>query len=253
MLRLLLLLLLLLAKETSALDNGLGLLPPQAWRSWNVRPTSAGCARSSATTPIDGACAATVVRLPLTVPTAAARVQAFHENFNQSTIHDMIDALVDKSRTVDGKPTSLKDLGYDMIGIGDWNPPASPLPSVTVGPANRWLVCVRTDEGWEGCGLGVNGTQHYANGTPAIRPDFPDLKALVDYGHSKGVKMGFYLNGCACGERTEHRINYEGDVNLTFALGFECAAAAAACLRPLSEPHVRSLARSLAPPCCAAA
>ena len=65
--------------------------------------------------------------------------------------------------------------------------------------------------------------------------------------------MGFYLNGCACGEHTEHRINYEGDVNLTFALGFECAAAAAACLRPLSEPHVRSLARSLAPPCCAAA
>jgi hypothetical protein len=34
-----LLLLLLLAKETSALDNGLGLLPPQAWRSWNVRAT----------------------------------------------------------------------------------------------------------------------------------------------------------------------------------------------------------------------
>lgn len=34
--------------------------------------------------------------------------------------------------TVDGVPTSLKDLGYDMIGI---------------------------DEGWEGCGLGVNGTQ----------------------------------------------------------------------------------------------
>jgi len=59
------------------------------------------------------------------------------------------------------------------------------------------------------------------------------------------VKMGFYLNGCACGEHTEHRINYEGDVNLTFALGFECAAAAAAaaCPRPLSEPHVLSLTR----------
>jgi hypothetical protein len=36
----------------------------------------------------------------------------------------------------------------------------------------------------------------------------------------EGVKMGFYLNGCACGEHTEHRINYEGDVNLTFDLGF---------------------------------
>ena len=49
-----------------------------------------------------------------------------------------------KSRSVDGVPTSLKDLGYDMVGI---------------------------DEGWEGCGLGADGTQHYANGTPAVRPD----------------------------------------------------------------------------------
>ena len=23
----------------------------------------------------------------------------------------------------------------------------------------------------------------------------------VDYGHAKGVKMGFYQNGCACGAR----------------------------------------------------
>ena len=102
---------------TQALDNGLALRPPRSWRSWN----------------------------------------AFHENFNQSTIREMIDALVDKSRTVNGEPTSLVDLGFDMIGI---------------------------DEGWEGCGLDVNGT-------PAVRADFPDIKALVDYGHSKGVKMGF--------------------------------------------------------------
>ena len=61
-----------------------------------------------------------------------------------------MDALVDKSRSVGGVPTSLKDLGYDMIGI---------------------------DEGWEGCGMGVHGTQHYANGTPAIRADFPDVRA----------------------------------------------------------------------------
>jgi hypothetical protein len=33
--------------------------------------------------------------------------------------------------------------------------------------------------------------------------------------------MGFYLNGCACGEREEHLINYEGDVNLTVSLGFD--------------------------------
>ena len=43
--------------------------------------------------------------------------------------------------------------------------------------------------GWEGCGRGAHGTQHYANGTPAVRPDFPDLKALVDYGSSHALPM----------------------------------------------------------------
>ena len=50
---------------------------------------------------------------------------------------------------------------------------------------------------------------------------FPDLKALVEYGHAKKVKMGFYLNGCACGEHHEHLINYQGDVELTYRLGFD--------------------------------
>ena len=52
-------------------------------------------------------------------------------------------------------PVSLCDLGYCMAGI---------------------------DEGWEGCDLGVKGTQHYLNGTPAVNPrSFPDMKGLVDY------------------------------------------------------------------------
>ena len=48
----------------------------------------------------------------------------------------------------------LQELGYSTIGI---------------------------DEGWEGCGMGVRGTQHYANGTPAVNAKFPDLEALVEY------------------------------------------------------------------------
>ena len=51
--------------------------------------------------------------------------------------------------------------------------------------------------GWEGCGLGVNKTQHFLNGTPATNPTlFPDMKGLVEYGHAKGLKMGWYFNGC---------------------------------------------------------
>ena len=42
-------------------------------------------------------------------------------------------------------------------------------------------------------GVTVSGrkTQHYANGTPAINAKFPDIGALVKYGHSKGLKMGW--------------------------------------------------------------
>lgn len=45
------------------------------------------------------------------------------------------------------------------------------------------------------CGVGINGSVvHYANGTPAIGANFPDMAGLVKYGHSKGVKMGWYFN-----------------------------------------------------------
>ena len=126
-----------------------------------------------------------------TPPMAWRSWNAYHTSMNQSLIMRVIDEII--------KPreggVSLKSLGYDLVGI---------------------------DEGWEGCGLGVNGTQHYVNGTPAVdTKKFPDLKALVDYGHDRGVKMGFYLNGCACGEKKEHLINYEGDVKFTHDLGFD--------------------------------
>ena len=37
-------------------------------------------------------------------------------------MNEMMDAMVERSRTVDGKPTSLLDLGYKHIGLdGGWN------------------------------------------------------------------------------------------------------------------------------------
>ena len=51
--------------------------------------------------------------------------------------------------------------------------------------------------------FGVNGSVHYLNGTPATNPVlFPDMKGLVRYGHSKGLKMGWYFNGCGCFDRS---------------------------------------------------
>ena len=157
-----------------AADNGRGLLPPMAWRSWN----------------------------------------AFYASIDEKIIRAQIDALVEPRDPATGAAlklatfrgtradadadagVSLRSLGYRSIGI---------------------------DEGWEGCGLGVNGTVHLADGTPTVDPKrFPSgMKSLVDYGHNKGADMGFYLNGCGCTERVEKDINYVGDVRATVAWGFD--------------------------------
>ena len=37
---------------------------------------------------------------------------------DESVFERQMDAMVDRSRMVDGKPTSLLDLGYNTVGIG---------------------------------------------------------------------------------------------------------------------------------------
>lgn len=116
----------------------------------------------------------------------------FYHDISDARIRSQIDAVV-KPRDSDG--TSLQSLGFNSIGI---------------------------DEGWEGCKMGINGTVHYKNGTPAVNPTlFPSMPALVAYAKSKKVKMGFYLNGCGCNEKRELRINYEGDVRASVEWGFD--------------------------------
>ena len=121
---------------------------------------------------------------------------AFGNRITQAMMLAAADALVAKNRTIKGiyGNVSLCGIGYCDIGV---------------------------DEGWEGCGAGVNGTQHEADGTPTIDSDFPDTKKMVDEIHAKGLKAGWYLNGCKCGERSEHTINYEGDVRSLAAFGFD--------------------------------
>ena len=83
---------------------------------------------------------------------------AFQNHINETTIMTAIDAFTAKSWYIDGVKASLADIGYDSIGI---------------------------DEGWEACDLGINGTQHYANGTPAVNSHFPNMLKLVQYGHKQ--------------------------------------------------------------------
>lgn len=63
----------------AAIDNGLGLVPPRGWRSWNQ----------------------------------------FQCTINQTLVEAQYAQIVSKGRSVDGVPTSLFDLGYTTAGIDD--------------------------------------------------------------------------------------------------------------------------------------
>ena len=83
-------------------------------------------------------------------------------NINQTQHEAIARALADRSRLVDGKPTSLLDLGYDRIGM---------------------------DDNWQACGTGVNGSFHAAGGTPLWNTTrFPDVRAMNARIHQLGLK-----------------------------------------------------------------
>ena len=130
--------------------------PPMGWRSWNL----------------------------------------FELNVDQSLLEQQIQGLIRRRHEIEGKPTSLLDLGYDSIGL---------------------------DDGWQNCGAGVDGTFHDAQGRPMVNlTRFPDLGALVATGHSKGVRMGWYANNCWCNEGGDpKRAHYQQDADATVAFGFD--------------------------------
>eukprot|EP00456_Euglypha_rotunda_P072685 TRINITY_DN6586_c0_g1_i2.p1 TRINITY_DN6586_c0_g1~~TRINITY_DN6586_c0_g1_i2.p1 ORF type:complete len:534 (-),score=57.64 TRINITY_DN6586_c0_g1_i2:133-1734(-) len=144
----------------ASIDNGLGVSPPMGWRSWNC----------------------------------------FGGNVNDPLMRQMVDCFVDRSRTVNGVPTSLLDVGYITVGL---------------------------DDNWQACNSGVNNSFHDSQGNPLINLNtFPDMKGMCDYAHSKGTKMGWYHNNCICSENqkwdsTYQEEHYEGDVNAIVGYGFD--------------------------------
>lgn len=83
-------------------------------------------------------------------------------NINQSLLEDIAAAMADRSRLVDGKPTSLLDLGYNRIGM---------------------------DDNWQACGTGINGSFHGPSGEPMWNlRRFPDVEAMNAKIHSLGLK-----------------------------------------------------------------
>eukprot|EP01064_Diplonema_japonicum_P007857 TRINITY_DN1547_c0_g1_i1.p1 TRINITY_DN1547_c0_g1~~TRINITY_DN1547_c0_g1_i1.p1 ORF type:complete len:432 (+),score=94.57 TRINITY_DN1547_c0_g1_i1:47-1297(+) len=96
-------------------------------------------------------------------------------NVNQSLMESVMDRMAERKRTVNGVLTSLTDLGYVSCGL---------------------------DDNWQQCGAGVNGSFHDSEGNPIINTArFPDMGKMVDHGHAKGLKVGWYMNNCICKER----------------------------------------------------
>lgn len=141
-----------------AKDNGMALTPPMGWRSWNL----------------------------------------YGADVTQELIETIMDGMVDQSRTVDGKPTSLCDLGYCDVGL---------------------------DDNWQKCGsYGEKGyTFHTDDGAPVVNEElFPDMKAMTDKAHSIGLTAGWYGNNCICAENdTDEDKFYEGDVKALIRFGFD--------------------------------
>jgi hypothetical protein len=103
------------------------------------------------------------------------------------------EVLASRQRAVDGKPTSMADLGYVNANVDD-----------------AWQSCDYTCSAHHGnppkfpankCGTGVNGTYHNASGWPLVnKTRYPDMKAMTAKAHSLGLRAGFYMNTCECRE-----------------------------------------------------
>merc|ERR1719235_382013 len=147
----------LLSGTALANDNGLAKLPPMGWRSWNL----------------------------------------YGANVNQKLITGIMDGMVKRSRMVDGKPTSLCDLGYCDVGL---------------------------DDNWQNCNAGTGGNHyHDDDGNPIINYDrFPDMKKMTDHAHSLGLTAGWYGNNCICKDSNSgDRKFYEGDAKALRDFGFD--------------------------------
>jgi len=144
--------------SVNAIDNGIGRLPPMGWRSWNC----------------------------------------YGGNIDQQKMTATIDAISATTRQVNGKPTSLLQLGYERVGL---------------------------DDNWQLCNAGINGSFHDQDGHPLINKQrFPDMKQMNDYAHGKKVKTGWYLNNCICNERRlepNWPPQMNGDVDAIVSYGYD--------------------------------
>jgi alpha-galactosidase len=150
-----------LASVTLANDNGLALKPPLGWRSWNL----------------------------------------YGSHVNQPLIEGIMDGMVKRDRMVNGKPTSLCDLGYCDVGLDD-----------------NWQACGSKD-------AAPGMKYHDVQGNPIVNLDlFPDFNKMTAHAHSLNLTSGWYGNNCICadhckGDDCDKQI--KGDVAALFNYDFD--------------------------------
>ena len=108
-----------------------------------------------------------------------------------------MELLSERTRLVDGVPTSYCDLGYCDVGL---------------------------DDGWQSCGkYGDNQfTHHQADGHPAINyTRFPNMREMTNFAHKQGLTSGWYLNNCICQDHCTSDECYENDVKQLLEFGFD--------------------------------
>jgi hypothetical protein len=144
-----------------------------------------------------------------------ARRNFFLSTNNQSVMEAQMRAAVDKSRLVDGRPTSLAELGWDLVAMDDgWQKCNCSSRGDLDGSLPMCGNCMSTGACTNGnCGGGCS--YHDDNGTDWPNVDvrrFPDMSGLVKYGHDLGLRVGSYLNNCICAEGGRSPTHYTQDV-----------------------------------------
>lgn len=153
----------ILLHQIHGADDGLAETPPMGWRSWNL----------------------------------------YGGDVSQDLILEMAHAALirrDPAGNRDPNGISLKDLGYNDIGLDD-----------------NWQDCQNEHT--------PEHTFHDKFGRPIINTElFPDMKLMVQEIHRLGLKAGWYHNNCICRETTDTWTDYQhyvGDVEYTFRFGFD--------------------------------
>jgi hypothetical protein len=115
---------------------------------------------------------------------------------NQTLMTEVMDAVSARSRTVNGVPTSLADLGYMDVGL---------------------------DDAWQLRNSGPNGVGfHDRQGRPIVNTTrFPSLQAMVAYAHSKNLTAGWYSNNCISADPSSNISHFLGDVAAFREFGFD--------------------------------